>query len=242
VYNPELGRFLQTDPTGFGAGDMNLFRYCGDDPVDGSDPTGLLAGFREYRLEYDPNEKRDATHDGYHVAGVPGTENRSGDNLHLEVDRSVTTVKTINGTKKGGDTNVTETASMNGGTPTIHQQIDVRYASGAGSKTREFTQNNEWTHSRDAINSANRLRGELGGWIKGQNMSPSAADNFVRNGARFGRINIPSLQQHRNSFMEDQRNKWDRPYENGWRAPNGTLVAPHNPIDPYTGNPLEWNQ
>jgi RHS repeat-associated protein len=42
-YHPELGRFLQVDPTGFDAGDMNLFRYCGDDPIDGSDPTGLTA-------------------------------------------------------------------------------------------------------------------------------------------------------------------------------------------------------
>ncbi len=41
-YHPALGRFLQTDPSGFEAGDMNLFRYCGDDPVDGSDPTGLI--------------------------------------------------------------------------------------------------------------------------------------------------------------------------------------------------------
>ena len=41
-YHPLLGRFLQTHPTGFDAGDMNLFRYCGDDPVDGSDPTGLV--------------------------------------------------------------------------------------------------------------------------------------------------------------------------------------------------------
>jgi RHS repeat-associated protein len=41
MYNPELGRFLQMDPTGFDAGDMNLFRYCADDPVDRSDPMGL---------------------------------------------------------------------------------------------------------------------------------------------------------------------------------------------------------
>ena len=40
-YQPALGRFLQSDPTGFDAGDMNLFRYCGDDPVDRSDPMGL---------------------------------------------------------------------------------------------------------------------------------------------------------------------------------------------------------
>jgi hypothetical protein len=49
MYNPDLGRFLQTDPTGFDAGDMNLFRYCGDEPVDRSDPTGLDT---EVRLEY----------------------------------------------------------------------------------------------------------------------------------------------------------------------------------------------
>jgi len=41
MYHHSLGRFLQSDPTGFDAGDMNLFRYCGDDPVDRSDPTGL---------------------------------------------------------------------------------------------------------------------------------------------------------------------------------------------------------
>jgi RHS repeat-associated protein len=40
-YDPYIGRFIQTDPTGFDAGDMNLFRYCGNDPVDGSDPMGL---------------------------------------------------------------------------------------------------------------------------------------------------------------------------------------------------------
>jgi RHS repeat-associated protein len=43
-YHPGLGRFLQSDPTGFDAGDMNLFRYCGDDPVDRADPMGLDYG------------------------------------------------------------------------------------------------------------------------------------------------------------------------------------------------------
>ena len=40
-YHPNLGRFMQSDPIGFDGGDMNLFRYCGNDPVDGSDPMGL---------------------------------------------------------------------------------------------------------------------------------------------------------------------------------------------------------
>jgi RHS repeat-associated protein len=41
MYDPSIGRFLQMDPLGFDGGDTNLFRYCGDDPVNGSDPTGL---------------------------------------------------------------------------------------------------------------------------------------------------------------------------------------------------------
>jgi RHS repeat-associated protein len=40
-YSPELGRFVQADPKGLDAGDMNLFRYCSDDPMNKSDPFGL---------------------------------------------------------------------------------------------------------------------------------------------------------------------------------------------------------
>jgi len=41
-YQPELGRFLQPDPKEFLAGDYNLYRYCHNDPINLSDPTGLL--------------------------------------------------------------------------------------------------------------------------------------------------------------------------------------------------------
>ncbi|MCE9588884.1 MAG: RHS repeat-associated core domain-containing protein [Verrucomicrobia bacterium] len=40
VYSATLGRFLQTDPIRFQAGDINIYRYVGNGPVNGIDPSG----------------------------------------------------------------------------------------------------------------------------------------------------------------------------------------------------------
>ena len=47
-YSADLGRFLQPDPIGFDAGDINLYRYVGNNPINEIDPFGLSGWFNIY--------------------------------------------------------------------------------------------------------------------------------------------------------------------------------------------------
>ncbi len=42
-YDPDLGRFLQPDPIGLSGGQINLYLYCGNSPLNDVDPLGLIS-------------------------------------------------------------------------------------------------------------------------------------------------------------------------------------------------------
>ncbi|WP_367647219.1 RHS repeat-associated core domain-containing protein [Ruegeria arenilitoris] len=42
-YDPATGQFIQRDPIGFAAGDLNLYAYTWSDPYNWADPSGLAA-------------------------------------------------------------------------------------------------------------------------------------------------------------------------------------------------------
>jgi len=44
AYSPKLGRFLQLDPIDFDGGDLNIYRYVGNNVLNWSDPFGLQDG------------------------------------------------------------------------------------------------------------------------------------------------------------------------------------------------------
>ena len=47
MYEPTTGRWSTVDPSGFEAGDPNLFRDVGNDPTNATDPTGLKATYKD---------------------------------------------------------------------------------------------------------------------------------------------------------------------------------------------------
>jgi len=102
-YDPAVGRFISEDPLGFGGGDVNLFAYAGNNPINYIDPLGLWAwgdplpqGIVDFSAGFG-----DALTSGFGMAGLFGLPSlteaaRKGLNVNGVVDP-------CSGSYKGGE-------------------------------------------------------------------------------------------------------------------------------------------
>ncbi len=95
-YDPSLGKFISTDPSGFSAGDANLYRYVGNDPTSDCDPTGL-AEFQYYTTTTITGEATSASSTAFQITiAASNSGGNTGGNA------GTNTVWTDSGSKTGG--------------------------------------------------------------------------------------------------------------------------------------------
>ncbi|MGK5093028.1 RHS repeat-associated core domain-containing protein [Deltaproteobacteria bacterium TL4] len=69
-YDPEIGRWTTKDPIGFNGGDMNLYAYVGNNPVNAKDPQGTCFGLCNGHLSFEPDPLP-----GPDLCKIPGVSN-----------------------------------------------------------------------------------------------------------------------------------------------------------------------
>jgi len=70
MFDPFVGRWMQDDPEGFAAGDMNLYRFVGNNPTNATDPSGLETAKKEPEHPWkDYTYKKDTTTIDYFFGG-----------------------------------------------------------------------------------------------------------------------------------------------------------------------------
>ena len=74
-YDAGTGRWMSQDPIGFAAGDANVYRYCGNEPIDSTDPQGLEQNVKlpDGRWMYDvPVAQQQGISASFYDASDPG--------------------------------------------------------------------------------------------------------------------------------------------------------------------------
>jgi RHS repeat-associated protein len=88
VYSPGLGRFIQTDPMRFQAGDNNIYRYCGNNPISGADPMGLCGQSDSEKYANEKADDPDKANPGHGFDGQSGLSDSEREALQSADDPS----------------------------------------------------------------------------------------------------------------------------------------------------------
>jgi len=148
-YNPYIGRFLQTDPIGYGDG-MNSYWYCGNSPTGFVDPFGLIRIWRRkeghlvstWKPPFMPLNANMMEFADYDLR-TPETWNRKNFFYHYRWGRG----QTVN----IGYVGLLERFKSNGGVPALVEAFKADVRDLAEQRFEEMDADwNEWEAQRDA--------------------------------------------------------------------------------------------
>ncbi len=103
TYDPATGRFLQEDPIWFAAGDLNIYRYVWNSPVNWVDPTGLSPS----------NEQTQTSGIGLRAMGAVAM---TGDRVNCLFGIAASAIAAIDAVQTGDGGDIVETAVLMGET------------------------------------------------------------------------------------------------------------------------------
>ncbi len=103
-YDSAIGRFISEDPIGFGGGDMNRYRYVGNNPLSNVDPSGLECptAKKQVRVQSVENEVAYRTGAGEWKTLTPGTILGENDEIFTGIESNVTVELPEGGTYRVG--------------------------------------------------------------------------------------------------------------------------------------------
>jgi RHS repeat-associated protein len=162
VYDPSMGRFYQTDPIGFAGDSWNLYRFCGNNPLLGGDPSGLDGLDTGFDLSADAfpssGDFSDLSSD-YDDSLVDGVDPAFGESLSIDNDM--------------------ESSYQTAGSDNPHDYIDVSDFSGEPSSSSTVTESTTLDTSSTSFSAVASTSNEV------QGTTASAAESATQSSSDF---------------------------------------------------------